>query len=58
MNRGLDARFHRPVAITRGAEAFAGLYRLLEAMGGEEDVRMRDYLRKMRHLGGLRGTEG
>ena len=41
-----------------GAEAFAGLYRLLEAMGGEEDVRMRDYLRKMRHLGGLRGTEG
>jgi hypothetical protein len=30
-----------------GEEGFKVLYRLLEALGGDEDVRLRDYLRKM-----------
>jgi len=30
-----------------GEEGFASLYRLLEALGGDEEVRMIDYLRKM-----------
>jgi len=33
-----------------GEEGFASLYRLLEALGGDEEVRMSDYLRKMRNL--------
>jgi DNA-binding MarR family transcriptional regulator len=36
-----------------GQEGFAGLYRLLEALGGGEDMRMSEYLRKLRHLGDL-----
>ncbi len=31
-----------------GEEGFKVLYGLLEALGGDEDVRLRDYLRKMR----------
>ena len=32
-----------------GPEAFAALHRLLEVLGGDEDVRLIDYLREMRH---------
>jgi DNA-binding MarR family transcriptional regulator len=31
-----------------GGDAFEVLYRLLEVLGGDEEVRLRDYLRKMR----------
>lgn len=31
-----------------GEEGFTVLYRLLEALSGDEDIRLRDYLRKMR----------
>jgi len=31
-----------------GQEAFEVLYRLLESFGSDEDIRLRDYLRKMR----------
>jgi DNA-binding MarR family transcriptional regulator len=37
-----------------GPEVFSGLHRLLEALGGDEQPRMSDYLRKMRGVGGLR----
>ncbi|MFZ0170606.1 MAG: MarR family winged helix-turn-helix transcriptional regulator [Acidimicrobiales bacterium] len=36
-----------------GEESFASLSRLLEALGGDEQPRMREYLRKMMHRGGL-----
>jgi DNA-binding MarR family transcriptional regulator len=35
-----------------GDEGFVALYRLLEALGGDEEMRMRDYLRNMRLVGG------
>ena len=37
-----------------GAEAFDSLYHLLEALGGDEQPRMRDYLRHATDLDGLR----
>jgi hypothetical protein len=36
-----------------GEESFDALHHLLGALGGDEDVRMRDYLRTMRLRGGL-----
>ncbi|HEY7135883.1 MAG TPA: MarR family transcriptional regulator [Acidimicrobiia bacterium] len=41
--RAIETRLRRAV----GADAFDGLYRLLDAMGIDEDLRMRDYLREM-----------
>jgi len=41
-----------------GTEGFAALERLLDALGAHEDVRMRDYLRKMRNLGARRYPDG
>jgi DNA-binding MarR family transcriptional regulator len=40
-----------------GEEGVAALHRLLIALGGDEDVRMRDYLRTMRRVGGLGDPE-
>jgi len=37
-----------------GRDGFASLERLLETLGGDEDLRMRDYLKKMRNLGSRR----
>jgi DNA-binding MarR family transcriptional regulator len=51
--RGIE----RQLRTELGQEGFADLYRLLEALGQDENVRMRDYLRKKMHLGGLRFAE-
>jgi DNA-binding MarR family transcriptional regulator len=40
-----------------GGEGFAALYQLLETLGADEDVRMRDHLRQHSHLGGVRYLE-
>ena len=40
----------RQLRLDLGREGFASLYRLLDALGGEEDLRMSDYLTKMRSL--------
>jgi DNA-binding MarR family transcriptional regulator len=40
-----------------GPETLAGLYRLVEVLGGDDDARMRDYLRQMRRRGGLAHSE-
>ena len=40
----------RQLHLELGQEGFASLYRLLEALGGGEEVRMSDYLSRMRHL--------
>ncbi len=42
--RGIE----RQLQAELGQEAFDGLHRLLEALGGDEDIRLSDYLRKMR----------
>ena len=42
--RDIERRLHNDL----GEEGFAALYGLLEALGGDEDVRLRDYLRRMR----------
>jgi DNA-binding MarR family transcriptional regulator len=36
-----------------GPEALANLFRLADALGGHDDLRMSDYLRQMRRVGGL-----
>ena len=40
-----------------GPEALAYLYRLVDAIGGDEDLRMSDYLRLMRRVGDLRHSD-
>jgi DNA-binding MarR family transcriptional regulator len=40
-----------------GPDALAGLYRLVDVLGGDDDARMRDYLRQMRRTGGLAHSE-
>jgi DNA-binding MarR family transcriptional regulator len=40
-----------------GPETLAGLYRLVAVLGGDDDARMRDYLRQMRRRGGLAHSE-
>ena len=42
--REVERRLHKDL----GDQGFEVLYRLLDALGGHEDVRLRDYLRKMR----------
>jgi DNA-binding MarR family transcriptional regulator len=42
--RDIERRLHNDI----GEEGFTVLYGLLESLGGDEDVRLRDYLRKMR----------
>jgi len=42
--RDIERRLRKDV----GEEGFSALYRLLRALGGDEDVGLRDYLRKMR----------
>ncbi len=46
-HRKVARSIERRLRADLGAEAFAGLERLLEALGGDVDVRMRDYLRRM-----------
>ena len=36
-----------------GPGALANLYRIVDALAGEDDLRMSDYLRQMRRTGGL-----
>ena len=40
-----------------GPEALTTLYRLVGALGGDENLRMSDYLRQMRQVGGLGHTD-
>jgi len=42
--RGIERRLRNDL----GEQGFEALYQLLEALGGDGDVRLRDYLRKMR----------
>jgi len=44
----------RQLRVEIGAEAFDSLHLLLEALGGDEQPRMRDYLRKSTDLDSLR----
>jgi len=44
----------RQLRMEIGAEAYDSLYRLLKALGGDEQPRMRDYLRKSTDLDSLR----
>jgi DNA-binding MarR family transcriptional regulator len=50
-------RIERQLRAELGQEGFAALYQLLEALGADEDLRMRDYLRQHSHLGGVRYLE-
>jgi DNA-binding MarR family transcriptional regulator len=51
--RTIENRFRAEL----GPESLAGLHRLLEALGGAEQPRQNEYLRKMGHAGGLRYLE-
>ncbi len=52
--QGKAARsIERQLRTELGPEGFVSLYRLLDALGGNEQPRMREYLRKMRLAGGV-----
>lgn len=51
-------RIERQVQDDLGPEGVASLFHLLGALGGGEDERMRDYLRRMRNPGGPDSLEG
>jgi DNA-binding MarR family transcriptional regulator len=46
-HRKVARSIERRLRADLGGDAFAGLERLLESLGGNEDIRMRDYLRRM-----------
>ncbi len=46
-HRKVARSIERRLRADLGPEAFTGLDRLLDALGGDEDIRMRDYLRRV-----------
>jgi DNA-binding MarR family transcriptional regulator len=56
-HRNAARRIERDLTKEVGPESMAALQRLTDALAGEEDLRMRDYLREKRQAGGLRYPE-
>jgi DNA-binding MarR family transcriptional regulator len=56
-HRAAARRIEAEVAAGVGAEGFESLTRLLEALGGQEQPGMYDYLRRVADLSSLRGPE-
>lgn len=50
-HRKAARKIERQLRTTLGPDAVAGLDRLLEALGADEDMRMSDYLRERSHSG-------
>jgi hypothetical protein len=50
--RKATRRIERQLRTELGTDAFESLHRLLQALGGDEQPRLRDYLRTVRDLDG------
>jgi DNA-binding MarR family transcriptional regulator len=48
--RKATRKIERRLRTELGEDVFAGLYRLVEKLAGDDDLRLSDYLRKMSHF--------